>query len=656
MERISTSSAGAGGEGEGEDGNNEKEEYGDDEVHEMGQMIINEKIWNTDDSNPPHEIEAEGEGGEHEEEMMWRDEDLDDPEDLDIAAEDDDNESFDEEENHYKSFKNYEKSSRSTEMNLRRNSLISNTSDGARDARRERRGLARYSGPLKNPLLRSRQFQWPDYRDQKLIDMAKEGWVTDPSQNPMIGNTIRRFFHRHGKADGVVVGQLPSELNDGHCIWHVVHNDGDSEDLSDDDLQICRQMYIRNDEKPQIPPDRTEYLYRSNTADMTYPIYRKSCQIGADFQVQVIPECRDINSEICEEAPVEQSTVSDFESVPAVAEKSEHISEALSIDIEAIISLPEYQDFQVRGKNLCLFKGVVTRYLGHAPTCQSPPSLSYLDLVCCVTNLPDADQYVIFDGTEFHTCLAEDLAQPYPDILHFPTIFSIHNCNVTEALSDLEKQLQQIIASHFTATQLSILQAYFAAWLKHGSNIRTSYARSSLKSMISFRGMISLYYAYLPYLSRNDENGCERIRDLYTYSFALRGVTCNCLSKSGPNDVAGVKIPAKVSLEDGDWGNEDDLTDIFFPNITKSRSEKTKSDHHHQTGPRKRVEQYDLETGELMTTYTSLAKAAEASGIEPRIISQCCNGKRSNAGGFTWKFQELPPPVKSRSRPSGMSL
>ena len=42
---------------------------------------------------------------------------------------------------------------------------------------------------------------------------------------------MRRFFEGHGISDGTIVGFLPSHLNEGVRLWHLEHDDGDTEDL-----------------------------------------------------------------------------------------------------------------------------------------------------------------------------------------------------------------------------------------------------------------------------------------------------------------------------------------------------------------------------------------------------------------------------------------
>lgn len=44
------------------------------------------------------------------------------------------------------------------------------------------------------------------------------------------------------------------------------------------------------------------------------------------------------------------------------------------------------------------------------------------------------------------------------------------------------------------------------------------------------------------------------------------------------------------------------------------------------------------EEGRLISSYLSLTRAENATGIARYKIKECCKGKRENAGGFKWKY------------------
>jgi hypothetical protein len=50
-------------------------------------------------------------------------------------------------------------------------------------------------------------------------------------QKNFIEKHVRRFFDEKEYEDGIVVAFLPGEKNDGLCLWHVLYDDDDEEDL-----------------------------------------------------------------------------------------------------------------------------------------------------------------------------------------------------------------------------------------------------------------------------------------------------------------------------------------------------------------------------------------------------------------------------------------
>ena len=55
-----------------------------------------------------------------------------------------------------------------------------------------------------------------------------------------LGAKVRRFYADFGKSDGVVQAFLPGSRNDGVALWHMVHEDGDEEDL--DQMELMRAL------------------------------------------------------------------------------------------------------------------------------------------------------------------------------------------------------------------------------------------------------------------------------------------------------------------------------------------------------------------------------------------------------------------------------
>lgn len=52
----------------------------------------------------------------------------------------------------------------------------------------------------------------------------------------------------------------------------------------------------------------------------------------------------------------------------------------------------------------------------------------------------------------------------------------------------------------------------------------------------------------------------------------------------------------------------------------------------------KKVQMFDKSTGELLTTFPSLAEAERVTGVRQCTICLCCLGKRKSSGGYVWKY------------------
>ena len=104
--------------------------------------------------------------------------------------------------------------------------------------------------------------------------MLKEGWrfeepadITEEDENikeqmGFIGKRLRRFFKGHGRSDGIIVGYLPSNKNEGMELWRMEHQDGDEEDLDRGDVLKSIRWFDENlfedDEAPASDDDEEE--------------------------------------------------------------------------------------------------------------------------------------------------------------------------------------------------------------------------------------------------------------------------------------------------------------------------------------------------------------------------------------------------------------
>jgi hypothetical protein len=73
-----------------------------------------------------------------------------------------------------------------------------------------------------------------------------EGDESIKEQLSFIGRKLRRFFKGHGKSDGIIVGYLPSAMNEGMELWRMEHQDGDEEDLDKQDIVKSIRWFEEN--------------------------------------------------------------------------------------------------------------------------------------------------------------------------------------------------------------------------------------------------------------------------------------------------------------------------------------------------------------------------------------------------------------------------
>lgn len=66
---------------------------------------------------------------------------------------------------------------------------------------------------------------------------ASEGFKWRSEGSEYVGQRVLRKFGRHRHATGVVKGWVPADENEGLTLWHVIHDDGDEEDLDETEVK-----------------------------------------------------------------------------------------------------------------------------------------------------------------------------------------------------------------------------------------------------------------------------------------------------------------------------------------------------------------------------------------------------------------------------------
>jgi len=85
--------------------------------------------------------------------------------------------------------------------------------------------------------------------------MTEEGWQFGINADDTIGKKTRRFFKGFGRSDGVIVGFLPADKNDGTALYHMEHWDGDEEDLNESEVMRAIQMFEQDVEDAEQDED-----------------------------------------------------------------------------------------------------------------------------------------------------------------------------------------------------------------------------------------------------------------------------------------------------------------------------------------------------------------------------------------------------------------
>jgi len=81
--------------------------------------------------------------------------------------------------------------------------------------------------------------------------------ITQPHE--WLGKSVRRFFKGHGSSDGKIVAWLPAnEQSTEPALWHMVHKDGDEEDLEADEVQTALDTFARDLQEPEGGEDEDE--------------------------------------------------------------------------------------------------------------------------------------------------------------------------------------------------------------------------------------------------------------------------------------------------------------------------------------------------------------------------------------------------------------
>ena len=88
-------------------------------------------------------------------------------------------------------------------------------------------------GALRRALQQEMGTMLNDFSAERVPLFAEQAWL---EAGPHVGARIRQYFAGVGASEGTVVGYLPPDGAD-MALWHILHDDGDQEDLEESELE-----------------------------------------------------------------------------------------------------------------------------------------------------------------------------------------------------------------------------------------------------------------------------------------------------------------------------------------------------------------------------------------------------------------------------------
>jgi hypothetical protein len=157
--------------------------------------------------------------------------------------------------------------------------------------------------------------------------MAADGWVfvNDAHTFGFIGKRVRRFFRGHPFSDGQVVAFLPKEKNDDtEPLWHILHDDGDEEDLDWQEIQTSYYCVVKDVKKA---------LKKSQVSGVLKDI--ESGAISLDFSSPDQPIAQDLTDEAGNEMKVAVAALDGDRDQPIVQDLTDEAGDDMVVVVAA---------------------------------------------------------------------------------------------------------------------------------------------------------------------------------------------------------------------------------------------------------------------------------------------------------------------------------
>jgi len=575
--------------------------------------------------------------------------------------------------------------------------------------------------------------------------LEEDGWSTKRSQSEFIGKCVRRYFPGFGLADGAVVAHLTAEENDGHAMWHIVHEDGDSEDISEDDYELCHEMFVKDNStlaglsRQKHPPgpamsqsdgyssasssssrsstvshSRSHRRRRNRRSHEHYNVdtgptehhrkatneqrtseyilqesyFEKEIRVGSEYQVD---ECNIPNAVPGGVTPAQESSQS-------------------SSQPERKNDPEQFETFLIWGKKQFLQPGMVT--MAYVPTAKislapkiAPTSSSSEISSNTVVNLEPVlhhaqryvaivsyqessiigsddgeDRVVVFDGISHHivstalcSIVCPPLVAPLPpgnaDVTVPRDEMKVINLiDIWDTSNDPEAYVNDL-CQDIRRRQLNQegIEQFLKLWKSHKQSLGRYYP-AMRRLRVDHKQVMGLYHLLLPYLcSTPVDRVCLQLRGVHRLVDIL-----NQRSPYLPEGYANLPLNHRITTSekeaaiegsqpsitllsremDGGVAEDSDGEDIFVPQFVIPRKQSMMQSQPRRRappqpragggGPRK-VEKYDLSTGNVIALYDNQSKAAlENEGVTQSQISVWCRGMFANTKNASvgYRFQD----------------
>jgi hypothetical protein len=519
--------------------------------------------------------------------------------------------------------------------------------------------------------------------DEDKMAMLEEGWTFDARVEKRIGLRVRRFFPGFGKSDGTIVAYLPPEVNEGECLWHVLHDDGDREDIDIGEVDRYIQYIIddvQSDPSPALSQQDIITPYVLSTLGMSQqnpasiPLIPISS--ASSSSLMMTPG----KAEIDPSTPAQKSSTGrrragrprlsgaalagEYSIDESIVTPLLPASNVSAFDATAVVNSGRIYEF---AENFTAWQnqaGSVFQYMAEREVASFAISLRGLEqhvpaLRGYVEGL-QGSQFLAFSGVKL---LVLDHASCFP--VDYSNILAEWCSQNKLARDDVEDSLtrisEEMMDMSLQVWHQSVVDVYLGLRKNVlGDAIHLHSAAEIIRSK-TFRDIVNFFSVFLPLVvpTRSTKKvNLLRMSQFMRCYFAIRHFDdMECLSilpTLAVSVIRPVSIPADLhgllSMDDYHSSKplkctfDVDLSDVSDDDMDMdskphSRRSSIGSGHKAQHKP---VEQIDMKTGKVLRRYASQGHAADKMKCTQGVISYCCRGERSHAYNFKWRFYRGP--------------